>query len=197
MARRAIQYGLGCLIVLLICGGPYAYSRQQRTKIRNFRVVDDGVLYRSGQNSLHGMEILLRDYGIKTVISLRYADNPNDKPPDWKEEEYCTKLGINYVRIRPREWCGENEKFVPAQPGVDRLLEVMDDPKNHPVLIHCFAGVHRTGIHCAIYRMEYDRWTNAEAMSELHSLGYTELYKQSDVMGYLSAYVPRWKRNQQ
>ncbi len=195
MIRQGIRSLLACMIVAMLVGGPYAYSRQQRSKIRNFRVVEDGKLYRSGQNSLYGMEILLRDYGIRTVISLRFAQNPTDRPPDWKEEEYCRNLGINYVRIRPREWCGENEGLVPAQAGVDRLLEVMDDPSNQPVLIHCFAGMHRTGVHCAIFRMEYHHWTNAEAMAELYSLGYTHLYEQTDVSGYLMNYVPRWKRN--
>jgi protein tyrosine/serine phosphatase len=196
MVSRATRYLLGLLIVAMLVGGPYAYSRQQRSKIRNFRVVEDGKLYRSGQNSLYGMEVLLRDYGIRTVISLRFSANPDGRPPDWQEEQFCKNLGINYVRIRPREWVGgENDGMVPAQGGVDKLLEVMDDPKNQPVLIHCFAGMHRTGIHCAIYRMEYDHWTNAEAMGELYSLGYTHLYEQSDVMGYLTNYVPRWKRN--
>jgi protein tyrosine/serine phosphatase len=40
----------------------------------------------------------------------------------------------------------------------------MDDPANHPVLVHCFAGVHRTGAHIAIYRMVHDRWPNAKAL---------------------------------
>ena len=71
----------------------------------------------------------------------------------------------------------------------------MDDPNAYPVLIHCFAGKHRTGALCSIYRMEYQHWTNEEAMQELKSLGYTNLDTEEDVQGYLESYVPRWKRD--
>ena len=45
------------------------------------------------------------------------------------------------------------------------LTVVMADPGNYPVLVHCFAGIHRTGAYCAVYRMEFERWDNADAMA--------------------------------
>ena len=49
---------------------------------------------------------------------------------------------------------------VPAmtQENIDKFLEIMDDPKNHPVLVHCEHGIGRTGLIVSIFRMEYDHW---------------------------------------
>ena len=72
---------------------------------------------------------------------------------------------------------------------------VMDDPCNYPVLMHCFAGIHRTGAFCAVYRMEYEHWTNEEALAELRRHGYTHLDDEWDLLEYLENYQPRWKRS--
>jgi tyrosine-protein phosphatase SIW14 len=182
------------LVVALLVGGPLVYSRHRQTEYRNFRVVDSGRLYRSGQMSLSALQRTVDEYGIRTVISLRFAARDGDRPPDWQEEEFCKKIGIRYVRIRPREWWTDEDGRVPAQEPVDQFLKVMDDPSVYPVLIHCFAGMHRTGSYCALYRMEYQCWTNEEAMQELKSLGYKNIDKEEDVQGYLEAFEPRWKR---
>ena len=69
----------------------------------------------------------------------------------------------------------------------------MDDPANYPVLVHCFAGIHRTGAYMAVYRMEIDRWDNDAALDELRACGYRHLDDEWDVLGYLESYRPRWK----
>ena len=70
--------------------------------------------------------------------------------------------------------------------------KIMADPRNYPVLVHCFAGVHRTGAYCAIYRMEHERVTNAEAIDELKRSGYVNLDQEWDILGYLEEYRPSW-----
>jgi tyrosine-protein phosphatase SIW14 len=67
------------------------------------------------------------------------------------------------VRVAPTEGKGEE--------GLDHMaegfLKVVDDPTNRPVLVHCLAGRDRTGIMCAIYRMEFDQWDNRKAADEM------------------------------
>jgi hypothetical protein len=106
------------------------------------------------------------------------------------EELFCRDRGINHVRIRPRLWT-LSSGAAPADQGVKRFLSVMDDTANYPVLIHCFAGIHRTGSFCAIYRMEYEGWSNARAIAEMKHCGYRNLDDEPDVLGYLSNYRPR------
>ena len=113
--------------------------------------------------------------------------------PDWAEEQYCAKEELYYFRLPPKAWWA-TDGSVPAAENVRKFLEILDDPKYHPILIHCFAGTHRTGAYCAIYRMEYERWGNADAMQELFVAGYDNLFAEDDVSGFLEAYVPRWRR---
>lgn len=194
LKRHSIRYFLGFLVVVLLIGGPIAYSRHRQSQFRNFRVVEDGKLYRSGQLSLSALQSTIDEYGIKTVISLRYSSKEGEAAPDAMEEEFCRQHGIRYVRIRPQTWAADADGVVPAEKPVQEFLRTMDDPSVYPALIHCFAGMHRTGAYCAIYRMEYQRWNNPDAMAELKTLGYKNLDKEDDVQGYLDSFVPRWKR---
>jgi protein tyrosine/serine phosphatase len=73
----------------------------------------------------------------------------------------------------------------------------MDDPTNHPVLIHCRAGLHRTGVLTAVYRMEYEGWSTREAFNELKSNGFGDSACTSAneyVSQYVLAYRPRSSR---
>jgi tyrosine-protein phosphatase SIW14 len=64
----------------------------------------------------------------------------------------------------------------------------MRDPANHPVLIHCFAGIHRTGTFCAVYRMDFQGWSSREAIAEMRTLGFATLDECQDVLGFLEHY---------
>jgi N-alpha-acetyl-L-2,4-diaminobutyrate deacetylase len=61
------------------------------------------------------------------------------------------------------------------------------------VLIHCKAGLHRTGCMLAIYRMEYEGWTKRQAVQEMKDNGFGESACTSDndyVMQYVLSYKP-------
>jgi tyrosine-protein phosphatase SIW14 len=171
-----------------LIGVPWAYCSWRRTHYRNFHVVREGVLYRSGQLHVDGLRRLVHDYGIKTVVTLRYAPDPKGLPPDLKEERFCKDNYIQHFRLRHRDWEAA-DKSVPAEVNVQQFLEIMSDPANHPVLVHCFAGIHRTGAFCALYRMEFDGWSNEQAVKEMKELGYADYHR--DVFAYLRRYQPR------
>jgi predicted protein tyrosine phosphatase len=188
--KRYLRIFGGLALAALIIGVPIGYASYRHAQMRNFHIVRDGVLYRSGQMNLSGLQQVVFDYGIRTVVTLRDAADPKDPPPDLLEEEYCQDTGILHVRIAPRIWWS-SQGFAPADRGVDRFRAIMDDKANYPVLIHCFAGIHRSGAFCAVYRMEYENWTNAEAIAELYAGGYNTLSDDWDVLDYLEHYVPR------
>lgn len=190
--QRVARWCCGLLIAALLIGGPLGYSRYRSRQLRNFRVVREDVLYRSGQMTLAGLGRVVRDYRIKTVISLRDAVVAGETPPDWAEELFCQSEDIRYLRIRPEHWWASDDT-VPAEKGVRRFLQVMDNPDNYPVLIHCFAGIHRTGAYCAVYRMEYEHWSNARAIAEMKACGYENISDEFDLLSYLERYQPRWQ----
>jgi protein tyrosine/serine phosphatase len=189
---RWLQWTFAAFVAALLVGGPMAYARHRHTQLRNFHVVREGVLYRSAQLSLDGLQRVIYDYRIKTVVTLRFAYRDDDLPPDLEEQEYCLKEGYNHFRLPVRPWSAPDGS-VPNQSSVAKFLEIMDNPENYPVLIHCFAGKHRTGAICAIYRMEHDHWSNEQAMQEVKLIGYDNLMEEADVLGYLSNYRPAWR----
>jgi protein tyrosine/serine phosphatase len=189
---RLLPRLFGLFIVFLLVAGPYGYCRYRQGNMRGFHVVQDGVLYRSGQMSLDGLKRVIHDFGIKTIITLRDATHPGDGPPNLEEEKYCKAEELNYVRIPPRSWEEASDGTVPADQGVKRFLRIMNDPANYPVLVHCFGGIHRTGAFCAIYRMEHDHLSNAQAIAEMRAHGYRNIDDEWDLLGYLEKYHPTW-----
>ena len=173
------------LVLAVLIGGPWGYISYRDWTARNFHVVEPGVLYRSGQMPVRAFERIVHDYGIRTVICLREGDQDNDLD----EEKYCRRWGINHVRIPPRAWWAPRGP-APAEQGLAVFRAVMDNRANHPVLIHCFAGLHRTGAYCAVYRMDYQGWSNADALAEMKKLGYRTVDGEWDILTFLEGYRP-------
>lgn len=190
---RIVQLLFALGITSTVVATPLWYRSHQRQQYRNFRTVKPGVLYRSGQLTRDGLKRMIHEHGIRTVITLRAADDPDALPPDWEEEEFCRKEELYHYRLRPQCWWAP-EGPAPAWDNVRKFLEILDDPKHHPILVHCFAGSHRTGAYCAIFRMEYDHWDNDEALNEVFNAGYDHLYQEEDVLGFLQSYQPRWRQ---
>jgi tyrosine-protein phosphatase SIW14 len=189
---RWVRNVFGIVLVLAAIAGPIVYAVHQGYQMKNFRVVREGVLYRSGQMTRQGLERVLHDYGIRTVVTLRDARAPGKPPPDLAEQRFCEKADIKYVRIPPRSWDAP-DTAAPAEEGLRTFRAVMSDPDNYPVLVHCCAGIHRTGAFCAVYRMEFEHWTNERALAEMRACGYTNLDNEWDILDYLEAYRPAWK----
>jgi protein tyrosine/serine phosphatase len=183
---------IGIVVVGLLIAGPVAFALHDTAQVRNFHVFREGVLYRSGQLTLEGLKRVLNDYDIRTVISLRDAHVAGEPPPDQDEERFCRAAGLNYHRLPPRHWWAAAGP-APVEENVRKFRQIMADRNNYPVLIHCCAGIHRTGAYCAIYRMECEHWSNAQALDELHRFGYEHLYDEWDILTYLEDYRPSWK----
>ena len=185
---------LGLLVVALLAGGPPSSTSATAKLNTAISVVVGGKLYRSGQMSLDGLRHTIDEYGIKTVISLRYANNEGAPPPDWKEEEYCKRTAFPLLPRAATRLGTNPDGEIPADKPVGDFLDIMDDPNAYPALIHCFAGKHRTGRFRTIYRMEYQHWSNEDAIKELKALGYTNFDNEEDVQGYLGGmYVLCWQ----
>jgi hypothetical protein len=197
------RWTLGLSLAVLLAGVPFLYYRYDYTYAKRLREVDPGRVYRSGQMTAPGFEETVARLGIHTIINLQ-----NEYPdPDIalgyftgqtiKESELCQRLGVRYVFIDPDLI---SRRRVPAEHprAIDDILKVLDDPASYPVLLHCRAGLHRTGIMTAVYRMEYQRWSPRRAVAELKANGFSE-WQCSAANDYVTQYVltyqPREGRN--
>jgi len=188
---RSWQAVLGTAIVLALILGPIALALHEQRQLREFRVVREGVLYRSGQMAVPALRRVCHDYGIRTIITLRDKAVSSSPKLDLAEEAFCSKEEMNYYRFPLRAWEAPDGS-APVEENVRQFRQLMQEPRNHPVLIHCFAGIHRTGAYCAIFRMEFDRWSHGAALAEMKACGYTNLDNEWDVLGYLERYRPTW-----
>jgi tyrosine-protein phosphatase SIW14 len=157
----------GPLHLAVLCVAGLMWGGCQPAAPRNFGVVRPGILYRSGQPTPAGLEKVVAEYGIRTVVSLRPVRDTDGSPDTW-EEELCGRLGVRHVRIAPDD--NQGEAWLGRM--AEGFLKVMDEPANAPVLVHCFAGRDRTGTMCAGFRMEYDGWTTEQALAEMREFGF-------------------------
>lgn len=195
---RWLQWTLAVLIVAIIVVPPVIHYRSLYAHSKRLRAVDPGRVYRSGQMTAEGFEEAIRELGIRTVVNLQ-DDYPN---PDLKksyldratvkERQFCEKLGVNYRFIAP-DLLPRKETPARRPRAIEEMLAVFDEPNNYPILIHCKAGLHRTGCMSAIYRMEYQDWTPEQAVDEMkeHGFGDKECTAANDyVYQYVLSYRP-------
>jgi predicted protein tyrosine phosphatase len=131
---------------------------------RRFAVVVAGQLYRSGEVTPGQLRRLQREYGIGRVISLLAAASPLTIA----ERRTARQLGIQWENV-PLPGNG-------ASTAADRqrILALLARPSAPPTLIHCAAGVNRTGLAVGLYRLHDQHWTLAQVMEELRSFGFED-----------------------
>src|SRR5262249_38728667 len=113
----------------------------------HFAVVDPGVLYRSGQLGARDLARVHASTPFRTIVDL--CGEKRDTCPALEEREFAREKGILHVNLpSSSEGIGDGE-------NVRKFLEIVDDPRNRPVLVHCWKGIKRTGLMVAIYKMEY------------------------------------------
>jgi protein tyrosine/serine phosphatase len=195
---HALRWLAIATIVLIVVVSPIVSYRLAYTHGKRLRVVEDGKLYRSGQLTAAGFRDAVARYGIRTVLNVQDEyPNPDLQISFWnrdtvKESELCKQLGVRYVTIPP-DLVSRGSVPEDRPRAVDQFLALMDDPDVYPVLLHCKAGLHRTGCLSAVYRMEYQGWSNAAAYRELkaHGFGDTACTSAND---YVKQYVLTFRR---
>ncbi len=179
------RWVLGVLVAAVVALPPFALFRASYAHAKRLREVTPGRFYRSGQMTAAGLRETIDRYGIKTVLNLQHENPDPHMPESWfgkpavHESDLCEKLGVRYVLMTP-----------------DVLPQPNDLSKQPPVVIHCKAGLHRTGRLTAIYRMEYEGWSTGDALRELRDNGYGyAMASEADdfIIQFVKNYAPRAK----
>lgn len=133
--------------------------------LKNYAKVSDA-LHRGQQPTAEGFAEL-KKMGIKTIVNLRAFNSDRNE---------LEGLGLQYVHIYCKAWHPEDEDVV-------KFLQVVSDPKNHPVFVHCQHGADRTGMMVASYRIVEQGWSVEDAAKELDRFGFHTVW--TDIVKYL------------
>lgn len=197
--RIGFRWMLGTCAIAIIVGVPALYYRANYAHAKRLREISPGKIYRSGQLTASGFREVIRRHGIRTVINLQEEARDPLLPENWlaaasvRESDICRQEGIRYVALDGGVLAPPGPPGLYRPPVIDEFLELLDDPNNYPVLFHCKAGLHRTGLLTAIYRMEYEDWSVADAFAELRANGFGT-FAATEANFYVQQFISQYER---
>jgi protein tyrosine/serine phosphatase len=144
-------------------------------RIDNFGQVNSR--YYRGAQPKGGDYANLAAFGVKTVIDLT-------KDGDAQEASVVKAAGMAFYRIPM------TTHEPPSKDKVARFLEIVNDPANQPVYVHCQGGRHRTGVMTAVYRMTNDRWTADQAFAEMKKYRFGADFLHPEFKQFVYGYQP-------
>jgi tyrosine-protein phosphatase SIW14 len=148
--------------------GPRDGSRSMARKVRVAGVPNFGqvtpALFRGAQPSEVGFESLAK-MGVEVIVDLRQGAEAE------REQKQVAALGMRFVGIPWR--CTE-----PRDVDFAKFLALLEDNPRKKIFVHCRAGVDRTGMMIASYRMAEQGWTAAEALGEMKAFGFSSFHEQ-------------------
>jgi len=174
-ARRRLWAGTALAVASLVLAA--VWWRTVGWQPKRFAVVVPGQVYRCGSVSPEQLERLRHRYGIRTVLSLL---NPGAKESR-RERAAAKRLGIRWINV-PLPGDGSS---TPAKR--DRIRAVLLDPALRPILVHCAAGVNRTGLAIGMYRLHVEGWTLEQVLGEMRHFGFEDLPKHENLRNALAA----------
>jgi tyrosine-protein phosphatase SIW14 len=126
-------------------------------------------LYRGEQPTREGFAEL-KKLGIKTVVNLRSFHD---------DSRLLEGTGLRYFRMHEKAWHPEDEDVV-------AFLNIVANPENQPVFVHCQQGSDRTGYAVAAYRMVEQGWSADDAIAEMHHFAFHTIW--IDIPKYLKQF---------
>ncbi len=146
---------------------------------RNWGMIENGVLFRSGQLSPALIERTLAEHHIKTILFMS-----GDKvwQPDIAAELSATKkLGIERLNLPlGGDGTGPVHYYATAV-----SIMAKNAKAGVPTLVHCHTGSQRTGGAVVYYRIFVDGWTGQQAYDELIAYGHNP-HSNPELVPYLN-----------
>ena len=152
-----------------------AQTNPGRIRIDNFGRVNAN--YYRGAQPVGQDYADLKAFGIKTVIDLQ-------EDFDASEASLVQRAGMKFFRIPM------TTRETPSAAKLSQFLNLVNDPANQPVYVHCAGGRHRTGVMTAAYRMTADRWTSDEAFAEMKKYKFGADFLHPEFKRFVYAYRP-------
>ena len=135
--------------------------------------------YRGGQPKENEYKSL-KDLGINTIVDLR-----ND--PEAYEKPSAEALGMKYINI-PMD-----DAEYPSDAAIAKFLEVINDPANGNMYVHCKGGKHRAGVTGAVYRMTKYGWDYDKTFAEMENYKFNTSWGRKVMKTFVQDYAAKMK----
>jgi len=164
-----------------------------------FEEISKDKVYKSALINPDRLESFLLENDIKTVVDLLdpgVQDRLNPAKQIQIDEEDKAIQAINKKNNLNIQHVNIASGQVPTKATLTKFFEVLDKEENYPILIHCYHGTGRAQMYSALYRIEYENWSNADARAKtrvvVEGLGYRSSFSDGKVKGdFLMNYQPR------
>lgn len=188
MKKNKKIIGFLLLSIILFFGGKQIYDMNIN---HNFETITEAKVYKSGVIPPGELESYVKKYHIKSIVDLRFpgttdlTNNPEIPAELTAEQNAIAKIkGVNYFN--------NGSDQVPKQENLDRFFKIMDNKVNYPVLIHCYHGIGRAEMYSALYRIEYENFTNEAARQGVRTIVKFSSFDDGTPKGeYLKSYKSR------
>lgn len=118
--------------------------------------------------------LFLKKEGIKSIVSL--TENAISR-------QLMQHFSFSHLHLPIPDFFG------PTSAETQKFLEFASEKKNQPVLVHCFAGVGRTGTMLAIYLVAEKGMKPLDAIQEVRSLRPGSLQTDAQEMSVIEAWA--------
>jgi len=180
--------GVFSTIIFVVFIGNYLYDINFNY---NFKEISKSRVYKSGVIPPHKLAEYIHKYNIKSIIDLRMPGTNDLKlNPEIPGELLLEKIVVS--KIKGVKYFNNPSGQIPTQKNIDNFLTIMDNPDNYPVLIHCYHGTGRAILYSAIYKIEYERFSNEQARLNTRDFVLFSSFDNGTLKGeYLKSYVTR------
>ena len=134
-----------CIGLAFIAGaGYYAYGAFFEHRFTTFTAYQ---LYQSEQMLPGKLPVIAHQYGVRTVVDLRKAE---DAIPIEAVRPALKGTRLAYIHL-PTEHEGDTN-------AIRRVLEIVENPANRPVLVHCHLKPSRSVLLASPFQIEIVNW---------------------------------------
>lgn len=188
MSKKGKIIGLSIFGVLIILVCKYVYDMNIN---HNFETITEGKVYKSAVIPPDQIASYVEKYHIKSIVDLRMpGTNDLVLNPEMPGELQAERIAV--AKIGGVNYFSNPSEQVPNEENIAIFTKIMNNKDNYPVLIHCYHGTGRAEMYAALYRIEYENFTNEAARQGVRALIKFSSFDDGTPKGeYLKGYKSR------